>query len=317
MEPKPTLQPVVKPQKKEECYSTSVLGLTGVGKTHKNIMECKTYVRDNPKTGKKGRKGLILNFQNEDGYSVFKTLAPTKEAIFRFVSQKTIEIRQITSIDIDGSVMSMSRKLEVMKLVLAHYRGGLVLFDDVDGYAAFATSYDKDLIGTLMGLRHKGCHTIFSHQAWRKMGVTECENLRYLRIHKSLDSPEALAADKAACFDMNMCWIAYYAVEGQYDLANEMYEEDKITQDQWRKFKSYHIYIDRWENKMFPVSEGNFDLAVRKYLNEFPKVLEREISNMVFNNEIDAKNKKDNSVRNEAIKRLTQKFKKRYLKKIN
>lgn len=299
----------------EECYSTSVLGLTGVGKTHKNIQECKTYVRDNSKTGKKGRKVLILNFQNEDGYAAFKTLPPTKEAIQRFVSQKTIEIRQISSVDTDGSIMTSARKLEIMKMVLQNYRNGFVLFDDVDGYAAYASSSDKDLIGNLMGLRHRGCHTLFSHQAWRKMGVSECENLRYLRIHKSLDTPEALPIEKASCFDMAMCWIAYIAVEQQYDLANKMHEEGKINEDQWRKAKSYHIYVDRWKNKMFPVREDNFNLAVRKYLFQFPNVLKREIEKMFFENEITAKQKNDVAVRNKAIARLTEQYKKRYLKK--
>jgi hypothetical protein len=308
-------KPPVIAGKGEECYSTSVLGLTGVGKTYKNIQECKTYARDNPKTGKKGRKVLILNFQNEDGYSHFKTLPPTKEAIQRFVSQKTIEIRQITPIDVDGSVMSMARKLEVMKIVLANYRNGLSLFDDVDGYAAFASSHDKDLIGTLMGLRHRGCHTMFAHQSWRKMGVTECENLRYLRIHKSLDSPEALAADKAACFDMTMCWIAYFAVEAQFDLANKWNDEGKINEAQYIKMKSYHIYVDRWKNKMFPIREENFNLAARKFLFQFPNVLKKEIERMYFEGQITAKQKNDVTVRNKAIETLSNQYKNRYLKK--
>lgn len=166
-----------------------------------------------------------------------------------------------------------------------------------------------------MGLRHRGCHTLFSHQAWRKMGVSECENLRYLRIHKSLDNPKSLPPDKATCFDMTMCWIAQIAVDQQYDLANDMYEEGKITEDQWKKAKSYHIYVDRWKNKMFPVREDNFNLAIRKYLFQFPEALEKQLSKMVFDGEITAKDKTNVQVRNKAIARLTEQYKKKYLKK--
>jgi hypothetical protein len=296
----------------EECFSTSVIGLTGVGKTHKNIEQCKLYAQTIPGV-KNGRKVLILNFQNEDGYAKFKTLPPTPEAIRKFVSQKTIEIRQITPIDSDGSAMNSKRKVEVMKHVLANYRNGLAVFDDIDGYAAFGTSSDKDLVGNLMGLRHRGCHTLFAHQAWRKMGVTECENVRFIRLHKGLDSPESMPADKKNNFDMNLLMIAHFAVEAQYALANELYESQKITKEQWLGAKSYCIYIDRWKRKLFPISDKNFAIACRKYILHYPRVIQDEITAMVFDQEITSSQRKSPDVHSKAIQRLTEKFKKMYL----
>ena len=310
---KPAEQPQKLKFEPEECYSTAVLGLTGVGKTHKNVEMCKLYVRNIPGY-KTGKKVLILNFQNEDGYAPFKKLKPTADEIKRFVSQKTVEIRQITPIDIDGSAMNNARKVEVMKLVLQNYRNGLAVFDDIDGYAAFASSSDKDLIGSLMGLRHRGCHTIFAHQAWRKMGVTECENVRFIRLHKSLDSPESMSADKKNNFDMNLLMIAHYAVEAQYDLANRLYEQGKINKQQWLAGKSYSVYIDRWKRKIHPISEKNFQIAVRRYLFNYPRVIDKEIQEMAFDGE-HVGNKKDPATREKAIQRLTERFKNTYLNK--
>ncbi len=296
----------------EECFSTSVIGLTGVGKTHKNVQQCKLYAQSIPGV-KIGRKVLILNFQNEDGYAKFKTLPPTPEAIRKFVSQKTVEIRQITPIDSDGSAMNSKRKVQVMKHVLDNYRNGLAVFDDIDGYAAFGTSSDKDLVGNLMGLRHRGCHTLFAHQAWRKMGVTECENVSFIRLHKSLDSPESMPADKRNNFDMNLLMIAHFAVEAQYELANELYERGKITKDQWLGAKSYCIYIDRWKRKLFPISEKNFSIACRRYILQYPRVIQDEITAMQFDGLIASSERKKPDVEKQAIQRLTDKFKKVYL----
>lgn len=298
----------------EECYSTSVIGLTGVGKTHKNIEAAKLYVKTIPGV-KNGRKVLILNFQNEDGYRQFKTIPPTAEAIKKFVAQKTVEIRQITPIDNDGTSMGSKRKVEVMKLVLQFFRNGLVIFDDIDGYAAFGTSSDKDLIGNLMGLRHRGCHTIFAHQAWRKIGVTESENVRFVRLHKGLDSPTAMAADKLSNFDFNQVMIAYHAVEAQYELANKMYESGQLKKEQWLGAKSYCIYIDRWKRQIFPISEKNFEIACRRHIFNYPKVIQEEIRQMQFDGLITSHDVKKPDTEKKAIQRLTERFKNTYLRK--
>lgn len=302
----------------EETYITSVIGGVGIGKTFNNIVSAKIYVRDNLKTGKRGRKVLILNFQNEDGYESFKTLPPTKEAIIKFVNQKTIEIRQITSIDSDGTPMTGTRKVEIMKMVLQNFRNGLVIFDDIDGYAAYGSSSDKDLIGMLMGLRHRGCHILFAHQAWRKMGVAEVENLRYIRLHKAMDNPASMPKQKIETLDINMCMIAHHLVEMQYDMAERLYNEGKLTYEEARQAKSYHIYIDRLKRRIFSgngkISEHNFSLAVRKYASRTKKIVDDEISDMIFNGDISHNQKNNTETQRIAVDRLIKKFKYKYLK---
>lgn len=302
----------------EETYITSVIGGVGIGKTFNNVEGAKIYAKDNLRTGKRGRKVLILNFQNEDGYSKFKTLPPTREAIIRFVNQKTVEIRQIISIDVDGSPMTGARKVEVMKLVLQNFRNGLAIFDDIDGYAAYGSSSDKDLIGMLMGLRHRGCHILFAHQAWRKMGVAEVENLRYIRLHKAMDTPASMPKQKSETLDLDMCMIAHYLVEMQYDMAEKLYNDGKLSYEQAREAKSYHIYIDRLKRRIFAgngkISDHNFALAVRRYASRSKKIMDDEISEMIFEGTISQKQKNTIEVQRQAVERLIKKFKSKYLR---
>lgn len=302
----------------EETHITSAIGGIGIGKTYNNIISARVYAKDNLRTGKKGRKVLIVNFQNEDGYAQFKTLPPTKEAIIKFVNQKTIEIRQIIPIDIDGRQMSIPRKLEVMKDILQCFRNGLVIFDDIDGYAAYGSSSDKDLIGMLMGLRHRGCHILFAHQAWRKMGVAEVENLRFIRLHKAMDNPTSLPKQKLETLDIDMCFIGHYLVEAQYDLANKLYESGEIDKAKWLEAKSYHVYLDRLKRRIFrangTISDHNFTLAVRRYCSRSKKTVDEEISEMIFEGEITRAQKNTIEAERMAVQRLTQKFKNKYLR---
>jgi len=55
---------------------TVVCGMKGVGKTWQGLKDIDRYTTDNPKTGKKGRKVLILDFNNEDSYQKYKAVLP-------------------------------------------------------------------------------------------------------------------------------------------------------------------------------------------------------------------------------------------------
>lgn len=301
----------------EEPFSTSVLGGVGIGKTHENVIQCQQYASILAETNKHARKVIILNFQNEEGYAHFKTLEPTPQAITDFVRQKTVEVRQILPFDRNRQVMTKDQKVDVMQTVLTTFRNGLVIFDDIDGYGAHKSSSDDDLISMLMGLRHKGCDVLFAHQAWRKLGVTEIENLRFIRLHRALDTPESLPKEKLAALDFNQCMIAHYAVEAQFELAHTLFESGKIDEARFKQAKSYHVYIDRTKRKLFPISPNNFNVAVKKFLSRYPKVIKDQIDDMVFNSEIDPKARKENEVkvRDMAISKLQEKFAKMYLKK--
>ncbi len=298
-----------------ESFNQVNLGETGVGKTHHNIQTIKLALKAIPETGKQAMKVLVLDFQREEGYAKIKTLPGTREAIVKFVNQKTIEARRITKFHESGRLLNSKEKCDIMQFAASTFKHGQIYYDDIDAYAAFASSGDEDMIGSLMGNRHKGIDNIFSHQAWRKIGVTEAENLTIIRLHKTGDDPYAMDTRKQKNFPMHLCMIGHYIVEDQYDLVNKMYRNDQLTKEQWLSHKSFHVYIDVRKKLIYPVSEGNFKIAVRKYCFLNPKIVASEIKLMIYDNIIapSAKNKIESE--RLAMKRLEDKFVEEYLRK--
>ena len=68
---------VIQLQKPEDRQPMLMLtcGETGVGKTYRNILEIESYLRDNVLTGRKGRKVLIFDV-NDDDYERYQTVSP-------------------------------------------------------------------------------------------------------------------------------------------------------------------------------------------------------------------------------------------------
>lgn len=296
----------------EKPSNTVVVGETGVGKTHFNIQTAENYAKGVPENGSKPRKGIILNFQNESDYDKFRTLEPTPEQIIKFVNQQKIEIRQIKAFDEFGKPINTAKKLEIMKSIPLYFRDGLVIYDDMDKYNKF--SQDQDFVGSLMGNRHIGFDAIFAHQSWRKISVTELENLKYVRVHHTNDTPMSMPPEKREVIEMDLCMLAYYAVDTQYQLATDMFELNKITKKDRDIFRSYHVNVDMREKKLWPISEHNFNIAIKRYCSEFPGIIKTEMVSMIFQEIMEHKQRNDSKMQQLAVKRLQAKFA-RYLKK--
>ncbi len=307
-------EPIEEPINKLEPikpFNTVVIGETGVGKTHFNIETLKAYAKGVPENGTPPRKGIVLNFQNESDYDIFRTLDPTPESIVQFVTQKRIEVRQIKALE-HGKTINTARKLEIMALIPQYFRDGLVAYDDIDGYSTF--SQDPDFVGSLMGNRHRGCDGIFAHQSWRKIGVTEVENLKCIRVHHTNDNPMSMPADKRTAIVLDVCMLAYYAVDTQYNLVTDLFYANKITQKQRDIYYSYHVNVDVREKKIWPVSEHNFNIAVKRYCTEYPVLIKTEMASMVFDSIMTHKQRNDSAMNQLALRRIQAKFS-RYLKK--
>lgn len=291
----------------EEPYTTVALGMTEVGKTHKNVQECLLYSQTIG--NKHGRKVLILDFNNEAGYARFNSLRPTPENISKFATQKHIEVRRILGLNLDGSPMGPEEKCATLKMAIKNFRNGLIIADDIDKYAAH--SNDKDLIGALMGNRHVGCDNIISHQSWRKMTVTEIENARMFRIHRTQDGPESLPAEKK--FNFEACKIAHLIVEEQNKLAYTLYSERKITDQEFKKRRSFYVYYDTRYNKIFPCTLGAFQRAARKYFLLYPKAVKDEITNMIYQRQLDQRQAKQPYAFEAATERIIAELARTYL----
>jgi len=75
------------------------------------------------------------------------------------------------------------------------------------------------------------------------------------------------------------------------------------------------VYLDRLERRIAPISDHNFNLAVRRYCSRSKKLIDDEIAEMIFDGTISRNNKNSTETHIKAIERITTKFRKLYLKK--
>lgn len=302
-----------RPADPEKPFVTVVLGETGVGKTYYNLKaEIPIYVKDNPAKYKKGRKAIIYDVNGD--YAGIRTLKPTEDAIMKFVKQSTVEARRLVGKDEYGRPLSKEQNYENARKIVMNFINGMIIMDDIDKYAVHSSK--QDLVSMLMGNRHIGCHVMTSHQAWRKMSVTELENIRYLRIHHTLDNIEALPADKQALLDFALCRIAGLIVEEQYEYATDLYESGKISKNKYEVHKAFFVYVDVRRKKIRGTSEEAFKRAAYKYMSEYPAVVDAEIQRMVYLGQLSGSVKTLKtlrSVRVQAMAVLYEKYK-RYIK---
>lgn len=270
----------------EKPFVTIVLGETGVGKTFANLKrEIPIYLKDNPAIGKRGRKVLIYDVNND--YEGVKTLKATPEAIAKFVKQVTVEARRIVGKDEFGRPLDKNKNYENAHMIIQNFINGLIVLDDIDKYAVHSSK--QDLVSMLMGNRHIGCHILISHQAWRKMTVTELENIRYIRVHHTRDDIDSLPEEKKVLLEHSLCKIATLIVEEQYELATDMYEQGKLDTKKYEAHKAHFVYIDVRRKKILGASENAFQRAAYKYMAMYPAVVDGEIQRMVYMGQLSGK----------------------------
>lgn len=305
----PPPPPKVKMAPPKQPFTTIVLGETEVGKTYVNIhLEIMTYVMDNLSIGKKARKVLIYDVNND--YHNIRTLKATPEAILAFVKQPKIEARRIIGRDPLGRPLSKEQNYENAKMIIENFVNGLVVFDDIDRYAVHSTK--QDLVSMLMGNRHMGCHILISHQAWRKMSVTECENCKWIRLHRVKDQPISLPLEKQVTLPIDLCQIANLMVQEQYDLAHQLYDDGagELSENKFKAARGFFVYIDVRLAKLKGCTEETYKRAAYKYMYMNPPVIKREVEELIMFGKLDRKLRNEQKSQYIAMASLYAKYRK-------
>ena len=233
-----------------------VCGETGVGKTYRNKLEIRNYMKDDPGKGKKGRKVLCFD-TNDDDYPEYPSVSPDHiKALTR------VAPRRIRPFNRDGSPMDKAGKHEVVDKILKHYRNGLLVFDDIDHYMTGAKG--QSMIGALCTVRHKGLDIIFTHQSIAKITTTAWQNCTWLRLHHQVDD---ITRYRDRIPKYPLVRIAQLVVDEQYEEASRLYRRGKITREEYRIKKSYCVYVDMREQKLHGVDRHSFIRAAKKYID--------------------------------------------------
>ena len=234
-----------------------VCGEMGVGKTYRSNLEIKHYMLDNPTTGKKGRKVLAFDFNGRD-YPDFRTVSPN-----HLKALTKVAARRILPFNKDGSPMNDTEKKEVVEKILKHYKNGMVILDDIDSYMAGAKG--QSMIGALVTVRHKGIDILLSHQSISKVTTTEWEACTWLRLHHQVDDVTRYR-DRIPKYQMVR--IAQLIVDEQYDLCSQAYAEGRLSELEYKKHKSFFVYVNMREQKVTGCSRAAFIRAAKRFIDQ-------------------------------------------------
>ncbi len=233
-----------------------VCGETGVGKTYRNLIEISRYMKDDPTTGRKGRKVLAFDV-NDDDYPKFKTVK-----VNLIQNLTAISARRIRPLTPEGRNMTIEEKRGVVEQMVNRFKNGLLVLEDLDKYMVGAKG--QTVVGLLTTNRHNGLDIMISHQSIAKVTTTEWQNSTWLRLHKQVDD---ISRYQNRIPNYFLVCIATYIVDEQYDLANQAYHEAKIDKDEYKRRRSFYVYVDMRRLKIRGVSRQAFIRAAKKYID--------------------------------------------------
>jgi len=233
-----------------------VCGETGVGKTYRNIIELRRYMKEDETTGRKGRKVLAFDV-NDDDYPMFPTVSP-----FHIKALTKVQARRIRPIAKNGQNMSIEEKREVVQRMVNQFKNGLLVLEDLDKYMVGAKG--QTVVGLLTTNRHNGLDIMISHQSIAKVTTTEWQNCTWLRLHHQVDDVSRYESRIPNYF---LVRIATFIVDEQYNLANQAFADGKIDKEEYKKRRSFFVYVDMRRLKIRGCSWGAFIRACKKYID--------------------------------------------------
>jgi hypothetical protein len=168
-----------------ECGMMVTVAAQGTGKTHQNKILICHYVKDKLHSKVRGRKVLILDSNGEYASNTFGINGiPTldvKRIAVKDVSDwcrsNLVECRRI-----DMKTLSIDEKLKILDYICQNARGCLLIMEDINTIILDMT-HMKNIISSLVNLRHKAVDVIVSYQSLRAVEPRILSNCRYIRLH--------------------------------------------------------------------------------------------------------------------------------------
>lgn len=247
---------------------TIICGMKGVGKTYQTVKEIDNYVKDNPKTGKKGRKALILDFNNEESYQ--KYLAVESKWIRTLTEPRA---RRIVPFDARGRQFTLEDMKKTAEYVIFNFKNGLLVLEDIDKY--LTGGHGKSLIGALTTNRHSGMDILIAHQSLSKVTQTEWQNCAFLRLHHQLDDVERIEENVP---NYPLLKIAQTIVDRRYYEAVRQFKElGAIDENEFKKRRSFYVHINMLEHKIIGCTPEEFKAGAMEFIRQNPRLINKRM----------------------------------------
>ncbi len=256
----------LKPAPSRECGMLTVVGSQGFGKSVETKKQICRYVSDILGV-KKGRKVLILDTQGEYNSSQFgidgipkcviKNIAVKDVRAWCF-SNAPAEVRRI-----DLSSLHIDDKLKVLNYVMQSVRNLLIILEDINKIT-LTMSHLKDVVSSLIGLRHAGVDVVVSFQSLRAVEPRVYDNSQYVRLHYVSGSVSAVS-DKVG--EPEAFSIAQLIIKRRVNVVTQAHKKGSISEKDYKRLRAFFVII---YTKPFRI-EGAFTLqefkdACAKYL---------------------------------------------------
>jgi hypothetical protein len=182
---------MAKEVEERDAYLLIACGRQKVGKTYRTMQDLRAYVMDDPRIRRKGRKVLIFDTNGEypdipsihfDIAKAFDKNANELEIVSHIVNWNRVEIRRIIPFRVDGNPMDIADKQKTAELLLKHFRGGLLLFEDMLSWSLGAKSIA--LIGNITSKRHRSQDIVIHLQSMNRIDPVLFENVDIIRMHQ-------------------------------------------------------------------------------------------------------------------------------------
>lgn len=234
-----------------ECGMMVTVAAQGTGKTHQNKILICNYVKDKPKTGVRGRKFLILDTNGEYGTETFGINGIPALNVKRLALRDVKDWCMSNVIDcrrIDMKSLSIDDKLRILDYVCQNVRNTGLCLEDINTILLDMT-HMKNIVSSLVNLRHKAVDVIVSYQSLRAVEPRILSNCRYLRIHYAIGNSDDV---KGKLSEPEVFKVAQFIINEKY----------------FKGDKRFFLYVHTNPHKIEGAfNKQDFNEACRKYLS--------------------------------------------------
>ncbi len=247
---------------------TVVCGMKEVGKTFQSIKDIDNYTTANPRNGRKAGKVLILDFNNEASYQKYKPVLP------KYIRNLTEpRARRIPPYSENGIQYGIDEMKTVAEYAVTNFKNGLLVLEDIDKYMTGAKG--KSMIGAMTTNRHSGMDLLITHQSLTKVTTTEWQNAAFIRLHHQLDDVDLI---KDVLTNYPIMKIGQIIVDKRYFEAIRQYKElGTISDDEFKKRRSFFVYINNLEHKIIGGTPDEFRSATMEFIRTNPGAISKRM----------------------------------------
>lgn len=237
-------------------FTTIVTGAPGHGKSQRTEEEMKMYVLTDTRQGRKGRKALIFDTNNEyeERYEPIRYEVDNKKDNGYYIARlDSPKIRIISPFNSFRKPMTFSEKEKTLVDIITNYRNGLVLLEDINTYLIGAKS--ADVISLLCAARHKGIDLIIHLQSLSAVETRMWQNAGVIRFHYQVDD---IHRYRERIPNFELMKIAQNIVSSEYHTGKQ-------------DSKYFFVYVDVRSNKISGCTKEQFIKGCLDYIDRYMK----------------------------------------------